>query len=743
MNFSTLVTLAFSAFPLLSIGVSQTSSPAETVVAKGENDTVYEISEAKIPVTGKNQVIVFGDFQYPAKMATQYGTITWSDKENIVQKLNFDEHLIIENSVPFQIEEADLHRSMTLSGYFVNSEEKVNLTVSKQATIIESDGTEIVVAPIERQFNSASLWNRIKTNAAGPMNNFILSIIIFIIVGFMQGGVPSNDPVIGQVSDQSAAHEAGLQTSDKIISIDGVDIHSWDEMTSIVRSSADKTLSMSIQRNGDTKNVSITPKSVEGQNGSKIGQLGVTRTLDNSILSILGYGFTQTISVIVLVLSALGSIFTKGFNLNQLGGPVAIYSLTSQVAKNGLIDLLKGKLPLKRMLSLMMLGQLLAVLVVSSSAASLLPYYHEMREMDRASDKWRQSTDRYRLSFGLAGTLTDEEGSRKANRAWQEFIQNRLDQTNSFYITSNVDNFPNGADMDTDGNRLNDYTPAGNVIYVSPRYLTEEKVAVSPDFLEKVQNLAEGEFGLILPENLREQGQYYQDLFATYLQELSSVSFEDTSQKTYIPKITMDFTKTGQERFLYNDGYKTSRQYLTDPIIVVLTPQATGTGPVAGMLWGSTANSGLKLDSYQESITALKEQGIYSWVSYLVKSQLSFAKVLNDKRVAFYSLLIGTILTLSTAILLFDSMNLLYFEQFRREIMIKRLSGMTIHELHGKYLLGQVGVLLLGLILSSILTGDGLISALVVALFALNALLILVRQDKKEEAGSMAVLKGK
>ena len=262
------------------------------------------------------------------------------DKENIVQKLNFDEHLIIENSVPFQIEEADLHRSMTLSGYFVNSEEKVNLTVSKQATIIESDGTEVVVAPIERQFNSASLWNRIKTNAAGPMNNFILSIIIFIIVGFMQGGVPSNDPVIGQVSDQSAAHEAGLQTSDKIISIDGVDIHSWDEMTSIVRSSADKTLSMTIQRNGDTKNVSITPKSVEGQNGSKIGQLGVTRTLDNSILSILGYGFTQTISVIVLVLSALGSIFTKGFNLNQLGGPVAMYSLTSQGAKNGLIDLL-------------------------------------------------------------------------------------------------------------------------------------------------------------------------------------------------------------------------------------------------------------------------------------------------------------------------------------------------------------------------------------------------------------------
>ena len=460
--------------------------------------------------------------------------------------------------------------------------------------------------------------------------------------------------------------------------------------------------------------------------------------------SLLGLGILwyQAAVFIVTVQILLLSLLFYGLTLVGISVLLSIVYLLG-LHENGLIDLLKGKLPLKRMLSLMMLGQLLAVLVVSSSAASLLPYYHEMREMERASDKWGQSTDRYHLSFGLAGTLTDEEGSRKANRAWQEFIQNRLDQTNSFYITSNVDNFPNGADMDTDGHRLSDYTPNGNVIYVSPRYLTEEKITVSSEFMDKMQNLSEGEFGLILPESLREQGQYYQDLFATYLQELSSVSFEDTSQKTYIPNITMDFTKTGQERFLYNDGYKTSRQYLTDPIIVVLTPQATGTGPVAGMLWGSTANSGLKLDSYQGSITALKEQGIYSWVSYLVKSQLSFAKVLNDKRVAFYSLLIGTILTLSTAILLFDSMNLLYFEQFRREIMIKRLSGMTIHELHGKYLLGQGGVLLLGLILSSVLTGDGLISALVVALFALNALLILVRQDKKEEAGSMAVLKGK
>lgn len=431
----------------------------------------------------------------------------------------------------------------------------------------------------------------------------------------------------------------------------------------------------------------------------------VSSLLGLGILWYQGALFMATVQLVIIALLLYGLTLAGISTLLSV-----VYLLGLQ--ENSLVDLLKGKLPLKRMMTLMMVGQLLAVLVVGSSATALLPHYREMQEMERASNKWSQSSDRYRLSFGWSSAFADEEGTRKDNREWQTFTEERLANTDSFYIMSNVDNFSDGAEVDLDGNRLSDYTPSGNVIYVSPRYLIEEKITVSSEFMDKMQNF-------------------------------SSESVEVTSQKHYLPQVRLAFTETGQERFLYNDGYKTTRQYLKDPIIVVLTPQATGARPVAGMLWGTTANSALKLDRYGDSITALKEQGLYHKVSYLVKSQLFFAKVLNDKRVEFYSLLIGTILTLSTAILLFDSMNLLYFEQFRRDLMIKRLAGMTIYELHGKYLLAQGGVLLLGLVLSSILTRDGLISALVVALFTLNALLILVRQDKKEEAGSMAVLKGK
>ncbi|MGX7112689.1 NEAT domain-containing protein [Gemella cuniculi] len=63
----------------------------ETIVAKGDDNKVYEISEAKIPITGKNQVVIHGDFQYPAGLKGQYGTITWNEKTNLVkEKTNVD-----------------------------------------------------------------------------------------------------------------------------------------------------------------------------------------------------------------------------------------------------------------------------------------------------------------------------------------------------------------------------------------------------------------------------------------------------------------------------------------------------------------------------------------------------------------------------------------------------------------------------------------------------------------------------
>lgn len=261
------------------------------------------------------------------------------NSDNVVERINFDEDTQLEQGIPFQIETADLENDMSLTGYLAQSEEKVTLVVSKHATVIESDGTELVVAPIERQFNSASLGNRMMTNFAGPMNNFILSIFTFILVAFLQGGVASTEPVVGEVVADSAA-QAGLQVDDRILAIDGQAIHNWSEISQYITPRADQETAVEIERQGQKHTMTVTPKAVTTTNGTSQGVLGVAAVIKTDLWSKISYGFTHTWYVIVAVFTTVASFFTRGFSLGQLGGPVAIYSLTSQVAQNGFIPVL-------------------------------------------------------------------------------------------------------------------------------------------------------------------------------------------------------------------------------------------------------------------------------------------------------------------------------------------------------------------------------------------------------------------
>ena len=96
--------------------------------------------------------------------------VTLRLEDGIVQQISFDPSTELEQGIPFQIESCDLEKKMVVKGYKPQTEKLDILKVSKTATIIEEDGTEVSVAPIERQFNSASLKDRMLTNFAGPMN---------------------------------------------------------------------------------------------------------------------------------------------------------------------------------------------------------------------------------------------------------------------------------------------------------------------------------------------------------------------------------------------------------------------------------------------------------------------------------------------------------------------------------------------------------------------------------------------
>ncbi|WP_430606176.1 RIP metalloprotease RseP [Enterococcus sp. DIV0180] len=262
------------------------------------------------------------------------------NSDGIVEKINLSKKVQLTNGIPVELVRYDLEDELTITS-FVNGDdtEAVTYPVDHDATIIEADGTEIRIAPRDVQFQSAKLWQRMLTNFAGPMNNFILAIFLFIVLAFMQGGIQvTNTNQIGAVLPDGAAEVAGLKENDHILSINDKKITSWTDLTSQITANPGKTLNFEVQRDGKVQDIEVTPKSVES-NGQKVGQLGIQAPMKTGFIDKIVGGTKQAFSSSLEIFKALGSLFT-GFSLNKLGGPVMMFQLSSEAASQGMMTVI-------------------------------------------------------------------------------------------------------------------------------------------------------------------------------------------------------------------------------------------------------------------------------------------------------------------------------------------------------------------------------------------------------------------
>ena len=79
--------------------------------------------------------------------------------------------------------------------------------------------------------------------------------------------------------------------------------------------------------------MTLTPDTVEAEDGSTRGQIGVQLYLDKSIKARLLYGIKQTWLIIVSVFTVIKAMITGALGIDQLGGPIAIFQATGEVAQ--------------------------------------------------------------------------------------------------------------------------------------------------------------------------------------------------------------------------------------------------------------------------------------------------------------------------------------------------------------------------------------------------------------------------
>lgn len=405
-----------------------------------------------------------------------------------------------------------------------------------------------------------------------------------------------------------------------------------------------------------------------------------------------------------------------------------------------LVDVLKGRLPLKRLLALMLIGQFIAIVLVGWSMTKLLTSYHSFVEIDNARQEWQLNKDYYQLSYSYSSAFTHGNETDNQNKAWYDFAKQSLTQGGAIFVKTNLQNFL-VSDL-SDGVRATDYLPNGNTIFVSPSYLEKQDIPVSNAFRTQMQQLKEGEFGLILPEQVKDQKESLEATYSQYMSGFASENLESNGRKLFSTKAYTATVPNHEKRFLYNTDENTTTQFLLDPIIVVTTPQAMGNTANSQLFWGAEIGTGLHLLGYDQTITSLKNQGVYQWVSYVTNDQMTYYRHLKESQNRLLFLGIGLVLGVVTSVLLFDSMNLLYFEQYRKAIFIKHLAGLSFVEVHFLYLMTQICVCGFALVALIVMLRQVSVSVLVVAFFVVNLLIILYRQTLSENKLAPSILKG-
>ncbi|MBS5366180.1 MAG: RIP metalloprotease RseP [Streptococcus mitis] len=298
----------------------------------GKDGTAYTIRI--LPLGGYVRMAGWGDDTTEIKTGTPV-SLTLTD-DGKVKRINLSGKKLDQTALPMQVTQFDFEDKLFIKGLVL--EEEKTFAVDHDATVVEADGTEVRIAPLDVQYQNATIWGKLITNFAGPMNNFILGIVVFWILIFMQGGVRDVDTNQFHILPQGALAKVGVPETAQITKIGSHEVSNWESLIQAVESETkDKTaptLDVTIFENGSDKQVTVTPEESQGRY-----LLGVQPGIKSDFVSMFVGGFTTAADSALRILSDLKNLIFQP-DLNKLGGPVAIFKASSDAAKNGIENVL-------------------------------------------------------------------------------------------------------------------------------------------------------------------------------------------------------------------------------------------------------------------------------------------------------------------------------------------------------------------------------------------------------------------
>lgn len=215
------------------------------------------------------------------------------------------------------------------------------------ASQTDPDWLKLPAEERNRTFPSKPVWQRALIVLAGPLTNFLVAIVMLIGLFSIFGEIRIA-PQVGAFAPQSVAQAAGMQKGDRILSVAGQKVESFEDVGLYVQPRAGQATDFVVERRGQMRTITVTPRleTIKDLTGAEVktGRIGIAPLTYERVkvpaAELPGAAVRFTVNSVKTMVVVLKQTITGDRSIKELGGPVKLATTSNAIAQFGLVSFL-------------------------------------------------------------------------------------------------------------------------------------------------------------------------------------------------------------------------------------------------------------------------------------------------------------------------------------------------------------------------------------------------------------------